>query len=87
MCSSDLVVGIASQKYGEEVGAFIVLQPDSEVDEEDVRDFCQDKIARYKIPKYVFFVDDYPLTASGKTQKYLLREMGLKKVQDLGIST
>ncbi|MDR2193782.1 MAG: AMP-binding protein [Treponema sp.] len=81
------VVGIASKKYGEEVGAFIVLHNGFTMAEEDVRDFCRGKISRFKIPKYVFFVDSFPLTASGKVQKYLMREMGAKKVQELGIAT
>ncbi|GHV94426.1 AMP-binding protein [Spirochaetia bacterium] len=81
------VVGIASKRYGEEVGAFIILHPGTEMTEEDVRDFCRGKISRFKIPKYVFFVDNYPLTSSGKIQKYLLREMGVKKVEELGIGT
>jgi len=81
------VVGIESKKYGEEVGAFIILKPDAAVKEEDVRDFCRGQISRFKIPKYVFFVDSYPMTASGKIQKYSLREAGNKKVQELGIST
>jgi len=72
------VAGIASEKYGEEVGAFIILKPDVTMTEEEVRDFCRDKIGRYKIPRHVFFVDGYPLTSSGKIQKYLLREMGNK---------
>jgi len=70
------VAGIASEKYGEEVGAFIILHKGAEISEEEVRDFCRGKIGRFKIPKYVFFVDSYPLTSSGKIQKYLLREMG-----------
>jgi len=74
------VAGIASEKYGEEVGAFIILQPNVKMTEEEVRDFCRGKIGRFKIPKYVFFVESYPLTASGKIQKYLLREMGSKIV-------
>ncbi|MDR2486288.1 MAG: AMP-binding protein [Treponema sp.] len=78
------VVGIASKKYGEEVGAFIILHKDAVIKEEDVRDFCRGKISRYKIPKYVFFVDSYPLTASGKIQKYLLREIGAKKAEEPG---
>ncbi|MCL2175182.1 MAG: AMP-binding protein, partial [Treponema sp.] len=76
------VAGIASEKYGEEVGAFIILKPDVTMTEEEVRDFCRGKIGRYKIPKHVFFVDSYPLTSSGKIQKYLLREMGNKIVQE-----
>jgi fatty-acyl-CoA synthase len=81
------VVGIASKKYGEEVGAFIILHHGVAMTEEDVRDFCRGQISRFKIPKYVFFVDSYPLTPSGKIQKYLLRELGVKKVEELGIST
>ncbi|MCL1837092.1 MAG: AMP-binding protein, partial [Treponema sp.] len=72
------VVGIPSRRYGEEVGAFIILHPDVTINEEDVRDFCRGKISRFKIPRYVFFVDSYPLTSSGKIQKYLLREQGAK---------
>jgi len=81
------VVGIASKKYGEEVGAFIVLNPGAAVTEEDVRDFCRGQISRFKIPKYVFFVDTFPMTASGKIQKYVLRETGKQKVEELGIAT
>jgi len=81
------VVGIASKKYGEEVGAFVILHPGAAITEEDVRDFCRGQISRFKIPKYVFFVDGFPLTSSGKIQKYLLREMGAKKVEELGIET
>jgi fatty-acyl-CoA synthase len=55
--------------------------------EEDIRDFCRGKISRFKIPKYVFFVDSYPLTSSGKIQKFILREMGAKKVEELGIGS
>jgi fatty-acyl-CoA synthase len=81
------VVGIASKKYGEEVGAFIILHPGTVMSEEDVRDFCRGQISRFKIPKYVFFVDSYPLTPSGKIQKYLLREEGAKKAEELGMAT
>jgi fatty-acyl-CoA synthase len=50
--------------------------------EEDLRDFCRGQISRFKIPKYVFFVDSYPLTSSGKIQKYLLREEGAKRAAE-----
>jgi len=69
------VVGVSSKKYGEEVGAFVVLRDGYEYAPEDIRDFCRGKIARYKIPKYVAFVYEYPMTASGKVQKFKLREM------------
>jgi fatty-acyl-CoA synthase len=81
------VVGVASKKYGEEVGAFIILHENAMITEDDVRDYCRGRISRFKIPRYVFFVDSFPLTASGKIQKYLLREMGAKKVEDLGIGS
>jgi fatty-acyl-CoA synthase len=75
------VVGIPDEKYGEIVGAFIKLKTGKSLTEEAVQDFCRGKISRYKIPKYVFFVDDYPKTASGKIQKYKLRNMGAEMVK------
>jgi fatty-acyl-CoA synthase len=81
------VVGVNSKKYGEEVGAFIILHKDASMKEEDVRDFCRGQISRFKIPKFIFFVDSFPLTSSGKIQKYVLRQMGNQKVADLGIGT
>jgi len=81
------VVGIASRKYGEEVGAFIITKPGVAVKEEEVADFCRGQISRYKIPKYVFFVDSFPLTASGKIMKRVLREIGNKKVAESGTGT
>jgi fatty-acyl-CoA synthase len=69
------VAAVPSRKYGEEIGAFIILKEGVDMTPEDVRDFCRGKISRYKIPKYIAFVDEYPMTASGKIQKYKLREM------------
>lgn len=69
------VVGIPDEKYGEIVGAFVKTKTGTSITQEEVQDFCRGKIARYKIPKHVFFVDDFPKTASGKIQKYKLREM------------
>jgi fatty-acyl-CoA synthase len=79
------VAGIASAKYGEEVGAFVIRKEGATITEEDVRDFCRGKIANFKIPKYVFFVDTYPMTASGKIQKYKLREQGVTWLKERGI--
>ena len=79
------VVGVPSKKYGESVGAFIILNPDFHLEELDVREFCEGRIARYKIPKYIFFVDEYPLSGSGKVQKYKLREMSLELCKKKGI--
>ncbi len=80
------VVGVPSKKFGEEVGAFIVLNEGvTGVTTEDVRDFCRGKISRHKIPKYVFFIKEFPLTGSGKIQKFKLREMSLKLCEEQGI--
>ncbi|MBO4561400.1 MAG: AMP-binding protein [Bacteroidaceae bacterium] len=79
------VAGVPSKKYGEEVGAFIIPEDGAQLTDEIVRDFCRGKIARYKIPKYVFFVKEYPLTGSGKIQKFKLRELSLKLCEEQGI--
>ena len=72
------VVGVPNRKYGEEVGAFIKLKQGANVTEEDVKDFCRGRISRYKIPRHVGFVAGYPMTASGKIQKYKLVELSKK---------
>jgi fatty-acyl-CoA synthase len=74
------VVGLADEKYGEIVSAFVKLKEGQKLTEEEVQEFCRGKIARYKIPKHVFFVDDFPKTASGKIQKYKLREIGINNI-------
>ena len=79
------VVGIPSRRYGEAVGAFIILREGVKMQTEDVRDFCRNKIARYKIPKYIFFVDEFPMTGSGKIQKFKLKDIGLKLCKQQGI--
>lgn len=79
------VVAVASPKYGEEVGAFIILKKGKELTLEDVRDFCKGHIARYKIPRYVFFIEEFPMTASGKIQKFRLREIALDICKKQGI--
>jgi fatty-acyl-CoA synthase len=75
------VAGIADPKYGEIVGAFIIKEDDIDLREEDIRDYAIDKIARYKVPKHVFFLDEFPLTTSGKIKKHELSELGYKLVQ------
>ena len=79
------VAGIPSPKYGEAVGAFIKVKEDQTLTEAEVTDFCRGNISRYKIPKYVFFVDDFPMTASGKIQKYKLSRLGKKWCDEAGI--
>jgi fatty-acyl-CoA synthase len=75
------VYGVPDRKYGEQVMAAVILKKGVEMSEDEVRDYCRDKIANYKIPKYVKFVDGYPMTASGKIQKFKMREMAIKELQ------
>jgi fatty-acyl-CoA synthase len=76
------VVGVPDVKYGEVVGAFIRRAAGSDITESDVQEYARARMARYKAPKYVFFVDEYPMTASGKIQKFKLRDTAK---EELGI--
>ena len=69
------VVGVKSQKYGEQPAAFIIKKKDADLTEQDVLDFCNGQISWYKIPKYIAFVDEFPMNAAGKIKKFKLREM------------
>jgi fatty-acyl-CoA synthase len=74
------VVGIPNEKYGEEVMAWIIVKNDEILTEEEVRGYCEGKISRHKIPKYISFTDAYPMTASGKIQKFRLKEEAQKLI-------
>lgn len=74
------VIGVPDAKYGEVVGAFVRKAPGADITESDVQEFARARMARYKAPRYVFFVDEFPLTASGKIQKYKLREMAAEAI-------
>ena len=74
------VVGVPHPEYGEEVAAFVQLKEGADATEDEIRQYCLDNIARYKVPKYFFFVDEYPMTASGKIQKFKLREIAKEKL-------
>jgi fatty-acyl-CoA synthase len=67
-------VGVPDQKYGEELCACIILRPGMDASAEEIRDFCKGQIAHYKIPRHVVFVSEFPMTVTGKIQKYRLRE-------------
>lgn len=79
------VAAVPSKKYGEEIGAFIILHEGASVTEDEVKDFCRGKIARHKIPKYIFFVDTFPMTGSGKIQKFKLKDLSLQLLEEKGI--
>lgn len=79
------VAAVPSKKYGEEVGAFVKIKEDQHLTEEEILDFCRGKIARFKIPKYIFFVNEFPMTASGKIQKYKLSQLALELCAKQGL--
>jgi fatty-acyl-CoA synthase len=72
------VVGVPDARRGEEAAAWVVRRAGSTVTEEDLRRHCVDQIAHYKVPRYVLFTDDFPMTVTGKVQKYKLREMAIE---------
>ena len=76
------VVGVPDQRFGEELCAWIVVKPGQTLTEDEVRDFCKGKIAHYKVPKYLRFVTEFPMTVTGKIQKFKIRE---QMQQELGL--
>jgi fatty-acyl-CoA synthase len=73
------VIGVPDERYGEEVCAWVVLRGGAELDEDGVKEFCRGKIARFKIPRYVRFVDGFPMTVTGKVQKFRMREVEIEE--------
>ena len=67
---------------GEELCAWIKINKDQELNEEDIRNFCKGKISYFKIPKYILFVTEFPTTVTGKIQKFVMREIMEKKLQN-----
>jgi fatty-acyl-CoA synthase len=78
------VIGVPDEKYGEELCAWVKARPDAEITEEDVRSFCAGKIAHYKVPRYVRFAQEFPMTVTGKVQKFKMRETS---VAELGLES
>jgi fatty-acyl-CoA synthase len=80
------VFGVPDDRYGEELCAWVKLRPDAALTEEEVRDYCRGQIAHQKIPRYVRFVEAFPMTVTGKMQKFLMRkamqdELGLRQAE------
>jgi fatty-acyl-CoA synthase len=73
------VYGVPDEKYGEKVAAAVQLRHGSDLTPEDIKDYCRESIAYFKVPEYVDFVQEYPMTASGKIQKYKLREAAIER--------
>jgi fatty-acyl-CoA synthase len=74
------VIGVPDERYGEELMAWVVLRPGASLTAEEVREFCRGQIARYKIPRYVKFVDSFPMTVTGKVQKFKMRELAINEL-------
>jgi fatty-acyl-CoA synthase len=68
------VIGVPDPKYGEEVCAWVRLRSGQSATEEEIRGFCRGQIAHYKVPRYIRFVDGFPMTITGKIQKYVMRQ-------------
>lgn len=77
------VVGVPDRVYGEEVMAWIILKEGETVSADEIRAFCTGKISKHKIPRFIDFVNSYPMTASGKIQKFRLRELAIEKALNL----
>jgi fatty-acyl-CoA synthase len=82
------VVGVPDARYGEELCAWVRMREGAALGEEDVKAFCRGRLAHYKVPRYVVFVDEFPMTVTGKVQKFLMREesvrrLGLEAADDL----
>ncbi|MBE7416395.1 MAG: AMP-binding protein [Ideonella sp.] len=77
------VFGVPDAKYGEEIAAWIVLKPGQPCSADEIRDFCRDQIAHYKVPRHIRFVSELPMTVTGKAQKFVMRA---KMIEELGIA-
>jgi len=75
------VIGVPDEKFGEELCAWISLRAGEKADEEDIRAFCKDEIAHHKIPRYIRFVDEFPMTITGKVQKFKMRETMIEELK------
>jgi fatty-acyl-CoA synthase len=78
------VIGVPDDKFGEELCACILLRTGAQATEDDIRAFCRGQIAHFKIPRHIRFVDGFPVTATGKIQKFLLREQMSRELSSPG---
>ncbi|WP_421863833.1 AMP-binding protein [Motiliproteus sp.] len=78
------VTGVPDKKYGEELVAWIILKPEADLTEQELRDYCKDKISHFKVPRYIKFTDAFPMTVTGKIQKFKMREI---TIDELGLDS
>jgi fatty-acyl-CoA synthase len=74
------VIGVPDEKYGEELCAWVLARSGADLDEEDVREYCRGRLAHYKVPRYVIFADEFPMTVTGKVQKFKMRETSVERL-------
>ena len=74
------VIGVPDERYGEELMAWVIPRAGANLTEDEIRDFCKGQIAHYKIPRYVKFVDSFPMTVTGKVQKFKMRETAIEEL-------
>ncbi|MFV9504471.1 MAG: AMP-binding protein [Oscillochloridaceae bacterium umkhey_bin13] len=74
------VIGVPDEKYGEEVMAWVRLKPGESATEDEIKEFCRGQIAHFKIPRYIKFVEGFPMTVTGKIQKYLMRKQSIEEL-------
>jgi fatty-acyl-CoA synthase len=74
------VIGVPDERYGEELCAWVIGRPDAALDEDGVRDYCRERLAHFKVPRYVIFVDEFPMTITGKVQKFKMREASVERL-------
>src|ERR687889_801673 len=74
------VIGVPDDRFGEELCAWVRVRDGAELDEDAVREFCRGRLAHFKVPRYVLFVDEFPMTVTGKVQKYLMREESVRRL-------
>jgi fatty-acyl-CoA synthase len=77
------VIGVPDERFGEELMAWVVARPGASLTDEAIKEFCRGQIARFKVPRYIKFVDEFPMTVTGKVQKFKMRETA---IEELGLA-
>jgi fatty-acyl-CoA synthase len=74
------VIGVPDERYGEELCAWVIVRPGAALDEDAVREYCRGRLAHFKVPRYVIFADEFPMTITGKVQKFKMRETSIERL-------
>jgi fatty-acyl-CoA synthase len=74
------VIGVPDERYGEELCAWIIPRAGATLQEDAIRQFCRARLAHFKVPRYVLFVDEFPMTVTGKVQKFKMREASIERL-------